>query len=179
MKMKLFQLAIFLFLSGSLLATPPETEGKAIFTARCASCHSVNKILTGPALAGIDERHNMDWIVNFVQSSQTMVKKGDKEAVALYEQFNKIPMPDHPDLSADQIKNVVAYIKSEAKTAANAEKAPFSKPGKLRPNYTPLTFANTGFFISYFVVVAMLIVTLLFAVQIKQYERNVNKDQSH
>jgi mono/diheme cytochrome c family protein len=173
MKMKLFLLPIVLVATVSALAAPPEAEGKAIFTARCASCHSVNKVLTGPALAGVDERRNMDWIINFIQSSQTMVKQGDKQAVALFEQFNKIPMPDHPDLTAGQIKDVVLYIKSEAKAAAAEAKAPFGKPSKLRPTYTPLTFANTGFFIGYFVVVAMLILALLFAVQIKQYERRI------
>lgn len=171
MKTKLFLFLILQLATHVLLAAPPEEEGKAIFNARCASCHSINKVLTGPALAGVDERRDMNWIINFIQSSQTMVKKGDKQAVALFEQFNRIPMPDHPDLTDDQIKDVVLYIKSEAKAAANEAKAPFGKPSKLRPTYTPLTFANTGFFIGYFAAVALLILVLLFAVQIKQYER--------
>ena len=30
-------------------------EGKTIFSTRCAGCHNVNKTLTGPALAGVDQ----------------------------------------------------------------------------------------------------------------------------
>ena len=158
-----------------VLAAPPEQQGKNIFATRCASCHAINKDLTGPALAGVDQRHTLDWIINFVHSSQTMVKAGDKQAVALFEKFNKIPMPDHPDLKAEDIKDIVAYIKSAA--TAGGEKAPFAKPAKLRPAYTPLTFANAEFFISYFVVIGLLILAMLFAVQIKEYERNLNEQE--
>lgn len=171
MKIK-FLFFSFLFLAAfSAIAAPPVEEGKTIFSTRCASCHNVNKVLTGPALAGVHERHSIDWIVSFVKSSQTMVKNGDKDAVALFEKFNKIPMPDHPDLTADNIKNVVEYIKGEAKTGE--EKAPFVKPSKLRPGYMPLSITkDASFFIGYLGVVALLIIVLLFAVQLKQYERN-------
>lgn len=171
MKIKFLFFGLLVLLGVSVWATPPVEEGKTIFAARCASCHNVNKVLTGPALAGVHERHSIDWIVSFVKSSQTMVKSGDKDAVALFEKFNKIPMPDHPDLTAENIKNVVEYIKTEAKTGE--EKAPFAKPSKIRPAYTPLSLSgDAGFFIGFLGVVALLIIVLLFAVQLKQYERN-------
>ena len=31
-------------------------DGKALFQANCAACHAVNKQLTGPALAGVEDR---------------------------------------------------------------------------------------------------------------------------
>ena len=31
-------------------------DGKALFSQNCASCHAVNKKLTGPALAGVEDR---------------------------------------------------------------------------------------------------------------------------
>src|SRR5215213_6546277 len=90
-----------------LHAAPPAEEGKTIFTSRCAGCHNVNKQVVGPALAGVNQRRSLDWIINFVHSSQTVIQKGDKDAVALFKQFNNIPMPDHKDLSEGQIKNLV------------------------------------------------------------------------
>lgn len=163
------------FLSAStLMAAPPVEEGKAIFTARCASCHNVNKVLTGPALAGLHERRSMEWIISFIKSSQALVKSGDKDAVALFEKFNKIPMPDHPDLTDENIKNIVEFIKAEG--ASGGEKAPFATPTKLRPDYTPLSIsANYGTFIGFFAVVGLLILALLFAVQFKQFERRHEK----
>jgi cytochrome c551/c552 len=157
------------------MAAPPVEEGKAIFSSRCAACHNVNKVVTGPALAGVDQRRSIDWIINFVHSSQTVIKKGDKDAVALFDKFNKIPMPDHPDLTPDNIRSIVEFIKSEASAAT--ETAPFNKPGKLRPVYTPLSITNYGFFIGYLAVVALLIFGLLMAVKVKSMERNMRRNQ--
>lgn len=163
--------AVGLILTGVLKANPdPPLEGKTIFMSRCASCHNINKTLTGPALAGVDERRSIDWIISFVHSSQSMVKKGDKDAVALFEKFNKIPMPDHQDISAEEVKNIVAYIKSESKSVAE-EKAPFAKPGKKKSNNVPLSFNNYGLFIGYLAVVALLVLVLLFAVHVKSYSK--------
>lgn len=170
MKSKFFLLVVLVCSTLAALADPPVEEGKAIFSARCASCHNINKDLTGPALKGIDERRSMDWIISFVKSSQSLVKGGDKEAVAVFEKFNRIPMPDHPDLTDDNIKNVVAYIKSESSSTTTAA-APFAKPAKLRPEYTPLSSNDYGFFIGFLSVVGLLMLSLLMAVQFKQYER--------
>jgi mono/diheme cytochrome c family protein len=145
-------------------ADPPTDEGKNIFTARCAACHNINRAMTGPALAGVDQRRTIDWIINFVHSSQSVVRSGDVYAVALFEKFSKVAMPDHPDLTTDNIKNIVEYIRSESKIS-NTEKPPFAKPSVKRPYYVPLSIqSNYLFFIGYFIVVITLIVALLLAV---------------
>lgn len=172
--MKTRILILILFISSAARALPVVDEGKAIFTARCAACHNVNKIVTGPALAGVEERRSVDWIISFVHSSQTLVKSGDPTAVELFNKFNNIPMPDHPDLTPDNIKNILAYIKSETKMVSDA--APFARPAKLHPAYVPLTINNYGFFLSYFGLVGVLILVLLMAVRTKEYERSTQKD---
>lgn len=152
-------------------ASPPD-DGKTIFTIRCSACHNINKILVGPALAGVDQRRPIDWIINFVHSSQTIVKSGDTYAVALFQKFNKVQMPDHPDLTADNIKSVVAYIKSQA--ISGDSKALFAKPTTLRPYYLPLSITrNYGFFIGYIAVVIMLVMALLFAVQSNNFQQKM------
>jgi cytochrome c551/c552 len=170
MRTRLFLLTLFTAFAVGTNAAPPSEEGKTIFNTRCASCHNVNKQLTGPALAGLHERRSIDWIINFVHSSQSMVKSGDKDAVALFEKFNKIPMPDHPDLTDDNIKSIVEFVKTESKTAT--ETAPFAKPGKLRPNYTPLSISNDYLlFIGFFATVVILVAVLLFAVKASEFKR--------
>ena len=81
MKIKKLSLVLIILLSTTIFvhATPPE-EGKTIFINRCAACHNVNKVMTGPALAGIDQRRSLEWITKFIHSSQTLVKSGDKDA---------------------------------------------------------------------------------------------------
>ena len=175
MKLKIFLSALLLSMVISSAAAPPSEEGKLIFSTRCGNCHNVNKMVVGPALAGVDQRHSIDWIVKFVQSSQTMIKSGDKDAEALFTKFNKIPMPDHPDLTADHIKSVVEYIKTQASTAI--DKAPFERPSKLRPAYVPVSLSNYGFFLGLLTGIALLIASLLLFVRVKEYERNKNREK--
>lgn len=158
-----------LFISNYCLANPPIEEGKSLFMARCAACHNVNKPMTGPALAGVDARRPIDWIVKFVHSSQTLIKNGDKEAIAVFTKFNKVPMPDHPDLTDANIKSIVDYIKSESKTVTE-EKTPFAKPGKKKTTYLPISINNYGFITGFLSALIALIAALYFAVQAKTFE---------
>lgn len=152
-------------------------DGKVIFSTRCAACHNINIKLVGPALAGVDQRHNIDWIVNFVHSSQTLVKKNDKDAVALFTEFNHMVMPDHPDLSNDQIKSVVEYVKSQTKTKSGDE-APFPRPGRLQPNNIPIPISNFAFFGTYVALIFIMVACLVVAVKVKELQReNENKKQ--
>lgn len=179
MKTRFFLTAILISTVIYTMASPPEEEGKLIFSSRCAACHNVNKTLTGPALAGVDQRRTMDWIVNFVQSSQAMIKSGDKEALAVFEQFNRIPMPDHKDLTESDINNIVSFIKASA-VSEGASTAPFKKPSKLRPNYVPVSFTNNmTFFVSFFAAVVLLIAALLMWVKVKEVQRLSKDPLSH
>ncbi|HEV7333027.1 MAG TPA: cytochrome c [Flavisolibacter sp.] len=165
---------LFFALITSLLlqAAPPVEEGKTIFTSRCAGCHNINKQVLGPALAGVDERRSMDWIVNFVQSSQSLIKSGDKDAVALFKQFNNIPMPDHKDLSAEQIKSVVAFIQTEAQ-AATAVKKDVKPNDQTAPSFLSIVGKSPSLIAVFSILALMLASVLLFAYKVKQYQRNV------
>lgn len=178
MRTKFFFLILAFSFMGAIHAmTPPEEEGRAIFISRCASCHNLNKTVVGPALSGIDERRSMDWITNFVQSSQTMIKKGDKEAVGLFKKFNNVPMPDHSDLTHDNIKNIVAYIKSEDKPAV-AEKSTIAKPYVRRLNYVPLSIQkDSWFFIALLAADGLIIGALLLAVKVNSIKNQVHNKE--
>ena len=176
MKLKLIMYLAFglsmIALEANAAPDPPK-DGKLIFNSRCAACHNVNQELTGPALAGVHDRRTMDWIVNFVRSSKTMVEKGDKDAVAIYEKFNKIPMPDHPDLTEENIKSIVEFIKSEAKPAGE-EKAPFAKPADKKENYSPISFKNNFWpLMGVMVSVLLLVATLLFAAKVNTMKKEL------
>lgn len=85
-------------------------EGQDIFNKTCAPCHTIGKgRLVGPDLKNISEKRNQDWLIAFVQSSQTVINSGDENAVAIYKEYNNLLMPDQP-LSNDQIKAVLNYI---------------------------------------------------------------------
>lgn len=168
MKNSLFISLALLCLQTAVWAGVPE-EGKAIFLSRCASCHNVNKVSVGPALAGVDQRRSIEWITKFVTSSQSMIRSGDTAALALFEKFNRVPMPDHADLGPGHITSIVDYIKSQS--TVTDTKAPFAKPRKLQTAYKPISLSKDWpVFAGFLVLVALLIGTLLFAVQVNEYK---------
>jgi cytochrome c551/c552 len=173
MKKKITISTLTLLLSVFVFSIPPTDEGKMLFTSRCASCHNVNKIVVGPALAGVSERHTEDWIIHFVHSSQTVIKSGDEKAVALYVKFNKVPMPDHLDLSAESIKGILAYIKAETKAPI---KDPSFRPDRLHPQYAPILSTNYLFFSAYLILVILMSASLVALVKVKEIQRNKSDD---
>jgi cytochrome c551/c552 len=171
MKKKITISVLTLLLSVFVFSIPPTEEGKMIFSSRCASCHNVNKVVVGPALAGVSDRHTEDWIIHFVHSSQSVIKGGDTAAIALYEKFNKVPMPDHLDLSAESIKGILAYIKSETKTTPAG---PSFRPNRIHPAYTPIESTNYLFFGTYLLVIVALTAVLVMLVKVKEVQRKDN-----
>ena len=124
-----------LVVAGWLIGFPSasaQETGKQIFQQSCAACHSIGGgRLVGPDLAGVNDKRPEDWLLKYIKSSQTLVKSGDETAIALFEQFNKIPMPDQA-LSDDQIKKVLAHIKEAggSPAAGKAAAAPSAQAAK-------------------------------------------------
>jgi cytochrome c2 len=102
-------------LTGSLLHnTPVQAQdadpGREAFQTLCSACHTIGAgALVGPDLQGISERRSQEWIIGFVQRSQAMVDAGDPDAVAIFEEFNRIPMPDQP-LTDQEVLAVLEYV---------------------------------------------------------------------
>jgi cytochrome c oxidase subunit 2 len=89
-------------------------EGEQLFKTTCIACHQISEAkLVGPGLKNVDKRRSQEWLVKFIKNSQSLVQAGDKQAVEVFNQFNKIPMPNH-DYSDAQVLNIIAYIKSES-----------------------------------------------------------------
>jgi len=116
-----------------MAASPVKASGETDFNTYCGACHTIGQgRLVGPDLAGVFDRRSQDWLEKFVKSSQSLVKNGDAQAVAVAAEFNNMIMPDAA-ISAAQIKDVLTYIKSAGGGAAvddgtatpqAAEKAP-------------------------------------------------------
>ena len=84
-------------------------EGQDLFNKTCAPCHTIGKgRLVGPDLKNISEKRTQDWLIPYIQSSQTVIKSGDIDAVAIYEEFNSLLMPDQP-LDAGQVVSIINY----------------------------------------------------------------------
>jgi len=106
-----------------------QLEGAAYFKQMCTACHTINGgNLVGPDLANVHERRSDEWLQKFITSPQTLINSGDPDAVAVFEQFNKIVMPD-PPFSGDQIVAIITYIKAASGSAVQSAAAETDEGG--------------------------------------------------
>lgn len=88
-------------------------DGKALFQQNCASCHAVHKDLTGPALAGIEERvPDQKLLYAWIRNNQAVLKTGNKYFNDLYAQWNRTAMNLFPNLTDEEIGAMITYINS-------------------------------------------------------------------
>jgi cytochrome c2 len=88
--------------------------GKALFNANCAACHNLDKKMTGPALRGVTGRHAKDWFYKWVANSSALIKSGDADAVKVFNENNKSVMTAFPQLSKQDVDNILAYTDEPA-----------------------------------------------------------------
>ncbi|WP_457653252.1 c-type cytochrome [Rhodocaloribacter sp.] len=87
-----------------------QDRGETLFKQTCVACHTIGQgKLIGPDLANVRNRRDEAWLIRFIRSSQKVIAGGDPEAVALFEQYNRIVMPDHA-LSDDDVRAILGYI---------------------------------------------------------------------
>lgn len=87
-----------------------QSEGEKLFKQVCVACHTIGQgKLIGPDLANVHTRRPMEWILRFVKSSQSVIRSGDPYAMALFEEYNRMVMPDN-NFTDDQIRAIIAYI---------------------------------------------------------------------
>ena len=83
--------------------------GKNLFNTNCAACHKLNKKAVGPALSGVTEKYDKDWLYSWIRNGSQMIKDGDAQAVAVWEEYNRAVMTNYPQFSDEQIDNILAY----------------------------------------------------------------------
>lgn len=100
-------LLFFLLFSG---ITINAQDGRALFIAKCASCHAMDRVLTGPALFGVVERWGGDKVMlkEWIRNSEKLIKSGYPRAVEI-STFSPTAMTpfDIPDAEIDAI---IKYI---------------------------------------------------------------------
>jgi mono/diheme cytochrome c family protein len=133
--------------------------GKKLFNANCAACHKLNKRAVGPALKGVSNKYDREWLYTWIKNSTAMVKSGDAQAVAIYEEYNGSVMTSFPQLSNEDIDNIIAYTD-------------YTPPAPVAAVVTPGVAAQTGtsgvsnnIILGALALVFLILITMLFLVQ--------------
>ncbi|WP_100614105.1 cytochrome c3 family protein [Confluentibacter citreus] len=121
-------LIILLAFTTSLSAQEGDpVKGKSLFNANCAACHQLDKKMTGPALRNFEtrlaEEQGLDrkWITDWIHNSSGMIKAGDAYANKIYNEYNKTAMTAFPQLSDQDISDILAYTAEEKPVPAASE----------------------------------------------------------
>ena len=136
---KILHLGFILLLTFSTSLSAQEGDpvnGKALYNANCAACHKMDKKMTGPALRNVEARLaeeeglDREWLNNWIRNSASLIKSGDAYANKIYKEYNGTAMTAFPQLSDQDISDVLAY------TAAPKPEAPAPVPGSVTQTQT-------------------------------------------
>ena len=109
----------FIFTISSFGQDADPVKGKALFNSNCAACHKLDKKMTGPALRGVEDRLYNDegldreWLYKWIRNSSSLIKSGDDYANKIYAEYNGAAMTAYPQLSDDDLNNILAYTAQE------------------------------------------------------------------
>ncbi|GAA0195408.1 hypothetical protein GCM10009122_59560 [Fulvivirga kasyanovii] len=113
-----FMTILLAFLSARAVQSQEREEvyetGKMIFNTQCGTCHSVHKEMLGPMLASITQKHSEQWLIAFITNSQEVILSGDEYARHLFEEYNRTVMPSFDELSKQEIRAILYYLKEES-----------------------------------------------------------------
>ncbi|MBT8266545.1 MAG: c-type cytochrome [Bacteroidia bacterium] len=116
----LSSLIFLLTFSTSLFAQEGDpAKGKTLFNTNCAACHNLDKKMTGPALRNVEARLSeeegldREWIAAWIRNSAAMIKSGDAYANKIYAEYNNAAMTAMPQLTDEDISNILAYTAQE------------------------------------------------------------------
>lgn len=110
-----FSLSVFSQDSTSVdVAAAPATggnadAGKALFNANCAACHALDKVMTGPALRGVADKYDKEFLYKWIKNNTELIKAGDPTALKIYNENGQKAMTIFPQLSNTDIDNILAY----------------------------------------------------------------------
>ena len=107
----------FLSKVGNAKSTPSNgIDGKMLFQDNCASCHSVLKDLTGPALSGVQKRiPNKKLLYKWVRNPASVLKSGDVYFNELKKRFGGAVMTSFTSLTDQEIDAIINYIEVQGK----------------------------------------------------------------
>jgi len=85
--------------------------GEKLYKANCASCHALDRRLTGPPLIGAEAKApSKELLYQWVKNSAAVLKDGEAYYTALYNKYNQTTMTSMPHLEDEDIANIFTYV---------------------------------------------------------------------
>ena len=97
------------------------STGEDLFRTRCSACHTIGRgdlrdvaaRRVGPDLLHVTKQRDRAWLERWLIEPDVMLEEKDPLAMALYEQYNRVPMPNLR-LSRRDTAHILEYIEEES-----------------------------------------------------------------
>lgn len=106
-----FVFASLSFLILTVAQAQDVVEGRTLFKANCSACHALDHDGTGPALTPKANELEESYLIPWIKNNIALIASGNKQAVEAAK-FSPSEMKTFPNLTDDQIKNIIAYAKA-------------------------------------------------------------------
>jgi len=108
----------------------PPSNGEELFRTRCASCHSlgpqdgqgIGMRSIGPDLIGVTQHRAPTWLNRWIREPDRLLAEKDPIALQLYEQFERIPMPNLR-LDEHSAQAIIDFLSAETERQQASNKA--------------------------------------------------------
>ena len=102
--------------------------GADLFNTRCISCHTIGQgHRLGPDLLGVVSQRERAWLIRWLQEPDAMLDEKDPLAIALFNQYNNLRMPNMRLERRDAL-DLIEYMQAETRrvktSAAKSAKQP-------------------------------------------------------
>ncbi len=116
---RLVSILFAMFAAISITFAGDAAKGKELFINNCAQCHAkdMKTKLTGPALAGVEERwaaYPKADLYAWIRNSQAMISKGHPRATELWNAYKPTVMNAFTTLKDEEIDNILTYVNAQA-----------------------------------------------------------------
>lgn len=143
------------------------SQGEQLFKENCKSCHKVHEESVGPALSGVTKRRKSAWLHDWIRNSSKMIAAGDKEAVELFNKYNKTQMTSFPTFTNEQINALLVYIESVPKDVPKSSDGTKGPEGTQNNNGSSNDTIILGLVVV--VLILVLVVLVIFISTIKKF----------
>lgn len=92
-------------------------KGQFLFRSRCSACHTLGQgDKMGPDLLGVTQRRERSWLTRYITAPDEMLAERDPTAVALFEKYKSVRMPNLR-LGSIDVADVLSYVESRSGAA--------------------------------------------------------------
>lgn len=113
-------------------------KGETLFKTNCSACHALDKQMVGPALGGVVDRLKteqnlgVDWFQKWIRDNKALRASGDKYANEVFEKFNKVEMTAYPNLTDQDIADLLEYTTNPPKAEPAAAETDVNSPEAIK-----------------------------------------------